>query len=110
MNRAILIFTVLGMTSGCASAPHYEKMPTVAERFANDEDVKPGMALTSHGAVVDIKVEEVQAQKDRLERENGELKEQIKRLNDDLNQEREKVTVLKMSVNPPRVPASVEGE
>jgi hypothetical protein len=108
MNRTTIIFTVLAMTSGCASAPHYEKMPTVAERFANDEDVKPGMALTSHGAVVDIKVEEVQAQKSRLEQENADLKEKINALQSDLDQERLKVTTLRLLQSNSRHPASEE--
>lgn len=106
--QILLIF--LGLISGCSSAPHYENMPTLEQKVASDEDIRPGMVLTKNGAVVDIAVEEVQAQKARLEKENNELKERIKKLQADLDQERQTVLVLRMSAHPPREPASENQE
>lgn len=100
-----LIFTLCLTLAGCASAPHYEKMQTAEEKLSAEEDIKPGMMITKKGAVLDVSVEEVQAQKARIEKENGELKDQLKKLQADLDQERLKVLILKMAV-PQRVPAS----
>lgn len=101
-------FALILIISGCSSAPTYEKMQTVDERFANDEDVKPGMALTRHGAVIDIKVEEVQAQKARLEAENAELRKRLKDTENDLAQERLKTMALKLH-DTSRAPTSEKG-
>lgn len=92
--------------AGCSSAPHYEKMETIDQKFASSDDVTSGMALTRLGAVIDISVEEGQDQKVRLTKENAELKEKVSKLQNDLDEERKKVLVLRMTEHPPREPAS----
>ncbi len=68
-NKFMICLMVASAAAGCTSKKHFEKMPTVEDRV-NKYDQKTmdeGMAVTKHGAVVDIKVTDVQQQKKNLE-------------------------------------------
>lgn len=65
----------------CASAQKYALMPTIESKLDDTEhEIKPGMAITKQGAVLDIKIEEVQAQKKRLEWALADRDEKLKYL------------------------------
>lgn len=90
MKKLISYSTValIGLAiSACSSTePKYDKMRS-ADDALNKYDqnvVKDGMAITKKGAVIDIKVEEIQAQKNRLMHENEEKDRKIERLQEQI--------------------------
>jgi hypothetical protein len=96
MKRNLLAIGFLTFFAACSSGPpSYEKMRT-ADQALNQYDqntVKNGMAITKKGAVIDVTVEEVQAQKNRLAFENQEkdkkidaLQERIRTMESDMSQ------------------------
>lgn len=67
--KKVFFFGALLALGACSSKKEFDKMATVEERV-NQYDQKTidnGMAVTKHGAVVDIKVQDVQQQKLNLE-------------------------------------------
>lgn len=82
--KNLLIATSLLLLAGCAGQK-YEKMKTMDE-YLNAEGGEPaahGMAITKKGAVLDVTVEEVQAQKKRLEETVFNLERKVKSLEEE---------------------------
>jgi hypothetical protein len=75
--KKLIGLLALSVLVGCSSAPKYALMPTIESKLDDtDHVIKDGMAITKKGAVLDIKIEEVQEQKKRLQEEifNKDLK------------------------------------
>jgi hypothetical protein len=96
----ILFVLALG---ACTSAPHYEKMRTADEALNGYDQnvVKDGMAITKQGAVVDIKVEEVQAEKNRIAAELDDKNKEIEVLKEKLGATEKDMSQLRLLVGLP---------
>ena len=103
----VLVSMVLAsMFVSCSSAPKYALMPTLESKLDDtDHEIKPGMAITKRGAVLDIKIEEVQAQKKRLEVEIAEKDQALKYLAERNLELETNMKILRTSAGlPPDVP------
>ncbi len=82
MKKFILLVPLLVLAACSSAPPQYEKMRTADDALNkyDQNQIKDGMAITKKGAVVDIKTEEVQAEKNRLELENQDKQKQIELL------------------------------
>jgi hypothetical protein len=95
---------ILLLLAGCASdGPHYQKMRTADDALNNyDQNViKDGMAITKKGSVVDIKIEEVQAEKNRLAAELEDKNKKIEVLEEKLSLMERDMTQLRIFVGLP---------
>jgi len=79
--------TILALhLSSCSSKKEFEKMPTVEERVNkyDQKTIDSGMAVTKHGSVVDISVQDVQQQKKNLEAKVEYLEKYVAALKHDI--------------------------
>lgn len=97
--QKLLILISIGILASCSSSNKYSKLQTAEDAVKNDE-LKSGLLITKSGAVLDIKVEEVRAQKDRLEMENEKLQSE-------LDYEKNRATNLEMKYRELRIVAGL---
>jgi peptidoglycan hydrolase CwlO-like protein len=83
--------------SSCSSRKEFEKMPTVEERVNkyDQKTIDSGMAVTKHGSVVDISVQDVQQQKKNLQAKVEYLEKYVAALKHDVDVLKEENVSLK---------------
>ena len=110
--KKILVWIPVLLLAACSSNPSYEKMRS-ADQALNQYDqnmIKDGMAITKKGAVVDIKTEEVQAQKNRLMLEVEEKDKKIEVLNDRIEELEQDVMQLRVALGLPAQKPKAQGK
>jgi len=107
MKKILAWIPVLALAACSSSPPSYEKMRTADDALNkyDQNQIKDGMAITKKGAVVDIKTEEIQAQKNRLMLENEEKDRKIETLQDRLKDLEQDIMQLRVALGlPPQKP------
>jgi outer membrane murein-binding lipoprotein Lpp len=95
-KNVFMMLALLGLSS-CSSRKEFDKMPTVEDRVNkyDQKTIEEGMAVTKHGAVVDIKVQDVQQQKKNLEAKVEYLEKYVAALKHDIEVLKEENVALK---------------
>lgn len=112
MKKILVLIPLLVLAACSSSPPTYEKMRT-ADQALNSYDqnqIKDGMAITKKGSVVDIKTEEVQAQKNRLMLENEEKDKKIDVLNDQISDLNQQIMELRSALGLPAQRPKAQGK
>jgi hypothetical protein len=111
--KKILVWLPVLMLAACSSSPpSYEKMRTADDALNkyDQNQVKDGMAITKKGAVIDIKTEEIQAQKNRLVLENEEKDRKIETLNDRIKDLEQDIMALRVALGLPAQKPKAQGK
>ena len=112
MKTILILIPVLLLAACSSNPPTYEKMRT-ADQALNTYDqnvIKDGMAITRKGSVVDIKTEEVQAQKNRLILEVEEKDKKIENLNDRISELNQEMMALRVALGLPAQKPKAQGK